>query len=128
MTKRLAAQPDSAGESYSLTVVGVHVRIHSTNEFGASKPQQAMPLGPERTAALPGAAAGRARRGPVRIHAHRPAGSVRAHGGRLRLAYQPGNLTVGEGLGCLGEGPARQPLPAAAAEEYRAALGIPDRA
>src|SRR5215831_10649442 len=140
-------------------------------------------LGPERTAALPGAAAGRARRGPVRIHAHRPAGSVRGHsgcrrlgmrgdrqlsgpvlgywladdpvhrraiyrlllhqeidellelgpvradeldGGLLCLAYQPGNLTVDEGLGCLGEGPAGQPLPASTAEEYRAALGIPD--
>src|SRR5215469_8090120 len=141
-------------------------------------------LGPERTAALPGAAAGRARRGPVRIHAHRPAGSVRGHSGRrlgmrgdgqlsgpvlgygladdpvhrraiyglllhqesdellelgpvradeldgglLCLSYQPGNLSVDEGLGCLGEGPAGQPLPASTAEEYRAALGVPDGA
>src|SRR5215469_838266 len=58
-------------------------------------------------------------------------GPVRADeldGGLLCLSYQPGNLSVDEGLGCLGEGPAGQPLPASTAEEYRAALGVPDRA
>src|SRR5215471_9016885 len=110
-------------------------------------------LGLERTAALPGDAVGRARSGPVLGHwladdpVHRRAiyrlllhqeidellelGPVRADeldGGLLCLAYQPGHLTVDEGLGCLGEGPAGQPLPASTAEEYRAALGVPDRA
>src|SRR6266496_1051668 len=48
--------------------------------------------------------------------------------GMLGLAQQAGDLAVDDGLGGLGERPAGQALPAAAAEEHRAALRVTDRA